>query len=246
MRPGPKRRIRDAKKPAIIYTGDMEGQDSHLNPASRAGTAQEAADLTALLVRAQSGQSGAADQLLGLVYEQLRATAGSYFRNQRADHTLQPTALVHEAYLKLMGNPEKGWEGRAHFCAVASTAMRQILRDHARAKRAAKRGGGEKRMPLTHIETPSKADSMNLLDLDHALGTLSELDPRGARIVELRYFGGLNNEDIAEVLEVSLSTVERSWRRSRAWIRAELEGGADSRDTNQGDAYKGDVGGVDA
>lgn len=184
--------------------------------------------ITLLLHQAQKGFDGAADRLLEVVYEQLRATAGSYFRNQEASHTLQPTALVHEAYLKLVGNPDKKWEGHAHFCAVASTAMRHILRDHARAKRAAKRGGEHQREPLTQIESPSSNTAVDLLALEDALEALGEVDERAARVVELRYFGGLSNEEIAEVLGMSLSTVERAWRKSRAWIKAELEGEAPS------------------
>ena len=183
----------------------------------------EAVKATILLHEAQAGVPGASDQLLALVYERLRATAGGYFRNQSADHTLQPTALVHEAYLKLIGNPDKNWESRAHFCAVAATAMRHILRDHARAKRATKRGKGFERTPQTLVETPSGATAVDLLTLDEALAALTEFDERGARVVELRYFGGLTNEDIAGVLNVSLATVERSWRRCRAWLKAELE-----------------------
>lgn len=199
--------------------------DQRPNPdASRAGAGFGGDDVTMLLHRASKGEAEATDRLLQIVYEQLRATAGSYFRMQSSDHTLQPTALVHEAYLKLIGNPEKEWAGRAHFCAVAATAMRHILRDHARAKKALKRGGENAREPLSRIATPSGADANDLVDLEEALTALSEIDERASRIVELRYFGGLTNEQIAEVLDTSVSTVERSWRRSRAWIKAELEG----------------------
>lgn len=185
-------------------------------------------ELTVLLHRAQEGIPGATDQLLELIYAQLRATAGRYFRNQASDHTLQPTALVHEAYMKLFGNPDKKWEGRSHFCAVAATAMRQILRDHARSKRTAKRGKDSRRLQLTHIEPPSRdAGPVDILALDEALASLAEIDDMGTRVVELRYFGGLNNQEIAEMLGTSLSTVERRWRRSRAWIKAELEGVTD-------------------
>ncbi len=188
-------------------------------------------DVTALLQEAQQSVSGAGDRLLELVYEQLRATAGSYFRNQAVDHTLQPTALVHEAYIKLIGHPEKNWESRAHFCAVASTAMRHILRDHARAKRAAKRGGERQRSPLTQIATPTSATPIDLLALEEAMTALGQMDERGARVVELRYFGGLTNKEVAEVLEVPLRSVERSWRRSRAWIKAKL---ADEEELSEG------------
>ena len=187
------------------------------------------ADVTVLLDRVAGGDTAATDQLLELVYEQLRATAGRYFRAQSADHTLQPTALVHEAYLKLIGNPDKDWDGRAHFCAVAATAMRHILSNHARGKRAEKRGGTREREPLTQIESPSGSAAIDLLVLDEVLGRLAAVDERGSRIVELRYFGGLTNEEIAEVIDASLSTVERTWRRCKAWIKAELEGADGTR-----------------
>ncbi len=179
--------------------------------------------MTLLLNQSLGGDAQASARLLELVYEQLRATAGSYFRSQSADHTLQPTALVHEAYIKLVGDPERRWESRGHFCAVASTAMRQILRDHARAKRAVKRGGsGSRREPLTAIESPSGAGAIDLIQLDDLLTALAETDERGARIVEMRYFGGLTNAEIARLLDVSERTIERSWRRCRAWILSEL------------------------
>ena len=208
----------------------VSDESRHPEPRGTGNAPHEAAAITLLLNQAQEGVDGAADRLLHLVYEQLRATAGSYFRNQAANHTLQPTALVHEAYLKLIGNSHKKWEGRAHFCAVASTAMRHILRDHARAKRVAKRGGNSGgQVPLTQIETPSNTSAVDLVELDEAMAKLTDLDERGARVVELRFFGGLTNEQIAEVLDMSISTVERTWRRSRAWIKAELEGEDDSR-----------------
>ena len=178
-------------------------------------------DATLLVARLQSGDAAAAEELLPLVYERLRATAGAYFRTQDADHTLQPTALVHEAYLKLVQHRGSGWEGRAHFCAVAATAMRQILHDHARARSAAKRSGRRK-VPMTTIQTPSGATSFDLVALDESLSRLAEIDERDARILELRFFGGLTNERIAGVLDVSLRTVERSWRRTRAWLKSEL------------------------
>jgi len=206
----------------VVY---MDGETPNFGPRENTGPPQDLAAITLLLNQAQAGVDGASDRLLELVYEQLRATAGSYFRNQAANHTLQPTALVHEAYLKLIGNPEKQWDGRAHFCAVASTAMRHILRDHARSKRAAKRGGDDsQRTPLTQIEAPSGSSAaIDPVTLDETLATLQEIDELGARIVELRYFGGLTNEEIAGVLDTSLSTVERRWRTSKAWLKTKLD-----------------------
>ena len=179
-------------------------------------------DATRLLNLAQAGDERASAQLLEVVYEQLRATAGSYFRAQSASHTLQPTALVHEAYLKIVGGGEGRWESRGHFCAVASIAMRQILRDHARAKNAEKRGGGASREPLTLIESPSGASAVDLIALNELLTQLAETDERGARVVEMRYFGGMTHEEIAHVLGVSVSTVERTSRRCIAWMQSEI------------------------
>lgn len=196
----------------------MSDHGSNLEPA--------ASEATILLQRVQSGDDAAAEDLLPLVYEQLRAMAGSFFRQQRSDHTLQPTALVHEAYLKLVGgarNEGRAWEGRSHFCAVAAKAMRQILHDHARAKKAAKRDPGGARVEITQVQTPSSGGAIALEALDEGLTKLSAIDERGARIVELRFFGGLTNEEIARMLDVSLPTVERSWRRNRAWLKAHIE-----------------------
>lgn len=184
-------------------------------------------DATALLNRISDGDSAAAGDLLPLVYEHLRAVAGSYFRGQPANHSLQPTALVHEAYLKLVNSPSSDWNGRVHFCAVAATAMRQILHDRARRQKAAKRGGGDaRRLPLEQVETPTGGTKLDLLSLDEALDKLTELAPRQARIIELRFFGGLTIEQTAEVLGVSHATVENDWRVARAWLNRELQRGA--------------------
>ena len=185
-------------------------------------------DATRLLARVNAGDAAAADELLPVVYAQLRALAGSYFRNQAANNTLQPTALVHEAYLKLINVADRNWSDRVHFCAVAATAMRQILQDRARRRRTAKRGGDARRVPLSQVETPSGGSPIDLVALDDALERLKSLDARQARIVELRFFGGLTTEEVASVLHVSTRTVEQDWRRVRAWLSKELEAGNDA------------------
>ena len=188
--------------------------------------------VTKLLDEAGQGRSSAVDQLLPLVYDELRALATSFFRGQRPDHTLQPTALVHEAYAKMVkppaSSPETGaarWNGRAHFFAVAATAMRQILANHARDRRAAKRGGDWHRVTLSDQLTPTAEHDFDLVALDDALGALALLDERQGRIVELRFFGEMTVEEIAHVLGISVSTVEREWRMARAWLSGRLREG---------------------
>lgn len=172
-----------------------------------------------------TGDSSAAHQLLPLVYDDLRAMAGRYFQGQPSDMTLQPTALVHEAYLKLINVPEGNWNGRVHFCAVAATAMRQILQDRARRKRAAKRSGERRQAPLELLESTSGEPAMDIVALDDALAKLEILDARQVRIVELRFFSGLTVMEVAQVLDVSTRTVEKNWRHARVWLRRELESG---------------------
>ncbi len=182
---------------------------------------------TLLLERISAGQGEAANELLPMVYDQLRGIAGSYFRGQRPDHTLQPTALVHEAYMKLVRASDTDWKSRAHFCAVAATAMRQILRDHVDAKRAVKRGGGNAKradLDVDQITTPSGKDTLDVMALEDALTALHQASERQGRIVELIFFGGLEVAEIAEVIEVSERTVARDWRTARAWLNTELSG----------------------
>jgi RNA polymerase sigma-70 factor (ECF subfamily) len=175
-------------------------------------------DATMLLQRAKDGDEHAAELLLPIIYDQLRALAGSYFRDQPVGHTLQPTALVHEAFVKLINSPTDGFNSRAHFMAVASTAMRQILTDHARRKRADKRGGGAGKIELDAAEGFIKGKEIDIVDLDEALTQLRAFDDRKHRVVELRFFGGLEMQQIADFLGVSLSTVEADWRAARAWL----------------------------
>jgi RNA polymerase sigma factor (TIGR02999 family) len=177
---------------------------------------------TRLLAELEGGDSAAAAKLLPLVYDQLRAVARSYFRRQPADHTLQPTALVHEAYLRLVSRKEEKWGSRAHFFAVASRAMRQILINHAERRAAAKRGGDRQKLTLSEGLTPAQACEVDLLALDEALTRLSTLSERMGRVVELRFFGGLTVEEAAHVLRVSRRTIEGDWETARAWLAREL------------------------
>lgn len=185
--------------------------------------AQAAGVATQLLVRLGGGDREAARDLLPLIHDQLRAIAGGYFRGQGAGHTLQPTALVNEAYLKLVASGSN-WKDRAHFLAVAATAMRQILQNHARAKRAAKRDADKVDVTIEQFSTPAGVDVLDLVALDDALNKLRSLNDRQARLVELRFFGGLTHDEIALVWGVTTRTVEREWRRVRAWMSRELNG----------------------
>ncbi|HRP61996.1 MAG TPA: sigma-70 family RNA polymerase sigma factor [Phycisphaerales bacterium] len=181
-------------------------------------------EATMVLKQLGSGDSAAAQRLLPLVYEELRALAGSHFRHQRADHTLQPTALVHEAFVKLIDQTHTEYNSRAHFFAVAATAMRQILTDHARRKKADKRGGEWQRVSLDDVNRQETGrGEFDVVALDEALTKLEQLDPRRHRVVELRFFGGLSVDEAAQVLGISRSTVESDWRSARAWLSVELE-----------------------
>lgn len=164
----------------------------------------------------------AASELFPLVYDQLKEVAERYFRRQPSDHTLQPTAVVHEAYLRLADRPDAHWNSRAHFLAVAAKAMRQILINHAERRAAAKRGGDQAKQTLVESLTPAPERSIDLLVLDEALTRLAELSERMARVVELRYFGGLTVEEVAEVISVSKRTIEGDWETARAWLSREL------------------------
>lgn len=182
-------------------------------------------DVTTVLHRVGQGDRSAAERLLPLVYDQLKALAGGYFRGQAADHTLQPTALVHEAFLKMVDQSNLGLTDRAHFFAVAALAMRQILADHARKRRAAKRGGDWQRVAFDPLVTPPMESQIDSVVLDDALSRLAELNDRKHRVVLLRFFGGLSLPEIAEIEDVSLTTIEGDWRGARAWLSAELSRG---------------------
>ena len=176
--------------------------------------------LTELLERWQAGDRDALVQLMPAVYEDLRRIANHHLVGERAGHTLEPTALVHEVYLRLGNYQDISWQNRAHFFAMASNIMRRVLVDHARKRRAAKRGGGKQ--PVTLIESrlsDRNSIEVDLLALDEALHGLEEIDERQCKVVQMRFFGGLKNEEIAEVLGVSVPTVKRDWAVARLWLR---------------------------
>jgi RNA polymerase sigma factor (TIGR02999 family) len=183
---------------------------------------EEQKDVTVLLNAMGAGDGTAPGQLLELVYNDLRRLAGKYLQNERSDHTLQATALVHEAYIRLVDWENVSWQNRAHFFAVAAQVMRRILVDNARAHRADKRGSGQK-VALDEAVGFAEEKDFDLLRLEDALRNLEELDPRQAKIVELRFFGGLSIEETAHVLNVSETTVKREWTMAKAWFQRELK-----------------------
>jgi RNA polymerase sigma factor (TIGR02999 family) len=178
--------------------------------------------ITELLGRWSRGDEEALDQLMPLVYGELRRLAGAYLRRERQEHTLQPTALVNEAYLKLVRQRNMPWQNRAQFFGVAAQLMRRILVDHARANYASKRGGHQVHVSLKNIRASETQVEADVLALHDVLNRLAEIDPDQSRIVELRFFGGLTIEETAEVMQVSHSTVEREWKLAKAWLKREL------------------------
>jgi len=187
------------------------------------GLSSEApSQVTDLLTRWRGGDRQALDSLMPLVYEELRVLARHYLRGERPDHTLQSTALVHEAFVRLVGQDPPDWKSRAHFFGVAARLMRQILVDHARNHKAAKRGGNSLTITISEELVGGKSEDIDLLALDSALNSLAEVNPQQGRIVELRYFSGLTIEDTSEVLGVSPATVKRSWTVARAWLYREM------------------------
>lgn len=175
--------------------------------------------VTRLLQDLRDGDEVAFDELLATLQGELKRIAGKHLAGERADHTLQATALVNEAYLRLVDQRERNWESRSHFLAIASQAMRRVLLQHARDRVAQKRGGGHERVTLFEVPDVLEERPEDLLALDAALERFADIDPDNARIVELRYFGGLTVEETAGVLGVSTRTVERGWRAARAWLR---------------------------
>jgi RNA polymerase sigma factor (TIGR02999 family) len=195
-------------------------------------TNSSALDVPQLLTAWSNGDREALNQLMPLVYDELHQMAHRYLRRERVDHTLQTTALVNEAYLKMVGQKELHWQSRAHFFAVASNIMRQILVDYARTQNRARRGGHTQQVPLDEALIVSNGRAAELLLLDDALKSLAKFDARKSRIAELRYFGGLSVEETALVLQVSAVTVMREWRVTKAWLLQEMsKGGPDAAGT---------------
>jgi RNA polymerase sigma factor (TIGR02999 family) len=187
-------------------------------------------NVTALLRRWQQGDQAATEELLPLVYGELRRIARRHLRGERHGHTLEATALVHEVYLRLSGGDELHWNDRVHFYAVAAQMMRRVLVDHARGRGAAKRGGSVVKVSLDEARDPAVESGADVVALDDALASLEALDPRKSRIVELRFFGGLTLEETAAVLGISVPTVVKETRLARAWLHRQIVGGSDGRD----------------
>jgi RNA polymerase sigma factor (TIGR02999 family) len=187
-------------------------------------------DVTQILREVSGGEKDAPARLMPLVYDELRRLADQYLRRERPDHTLQPTALVHEAYLKLIDQTRVDWQNRAHFFGVAAQLMRRILVDHARRHQAEKRGGFRQKLTLDEAVDYSQTRDVDLVKLDDALTALAKFDARQSRIVELRFFGGLTIEEAAEAIGISPATVKVDWSMAKAWLRREIGGGGDTDD----------------
>jgi RNA polymerase sigma-70 factor, ECF subfamily len=186
--------------------------------------APQSNQVTQLLLDWSRGNRAALDELMPMVYQELRKLASGYLRSERPDHTLQPTALIHEAYLRMIGHDMPEWQSRAHFFGIAARLMRQILVEHARTRHAAKRGGDQQKISLDDApQVFAQSDAAELLALDHALTKLASFDERRARILEMRAFGGMSVEETAQALGVSDTTIKREMRLAQAWIRRELD-----------------------
>jgi RNA polymerase sigma factor (TIGR02999 family) len=183
-------------------------------------------EITQMLRAWGDGDREALDKLLPLVYNELHRQAARFLRHERPNHTLQTTALIHEAYLKLVDQKQARWQNRAHFFAICAQLMRRILVDHARTRQRAKRGGGDLRVTLTEVVASAHERDINLIALDEALARLAALDARQSRVVELRFFGGLDVAETAAVLGLSPATIKSDWSLAKAWLRRELTRGA--------------------
>jgi len=185
---------------------------------------EKSAGATQLLIDLAGGDEQALEQMTPLVYQELRRLARYYLRRERPGHTLQPTALVHEVYFRLIDQRRVDWRNRAQFLGLAASMMRRILVNHARDRAAARRGGGAEKVSLRFADEPAERAGVDVLALSRALDRLAAIDERKGRVVELKFFGGLTTEEIGHVLEVSVATVEREWSFARAWLYQELEG----------------------
>jgi RNA polymerase sigma factor (TIGR02999 family) len=181
-------------------------------------------NITELLASYGRGDKESLDQLMPIVYDELRRQAARYLRREKAGHTLQTTALIHEAYVRLVDQRNVQWQNRAHFFGIAAQMMRRILVDHARSKKRAKRGGSEIRVSLGDAEVAAKDQDLDVVALDEALERLARIDEQQSRVVELRFFSGLSVEETAEVMGISKSTVKRDWSMAKAWLHRELSG----------------------
>jgi RNA polymerase sigma factor (TIGR02999 family) len=184
--------------------------------------AETGPDATVILTRARQGHAEASSELFALIYDELRRVAARYLESERADHTLQPTALVHEAYVRLVDETRVEWRDRTHFFRTAAQTMRRILVDHARGRRRAKRGGDYHRVTLDVNAAPTPDRKLDVLELDELLTQLAALNERHAQVVQLRFFGGLTIQEVADVLGVSTTTIEDDWAMARAWLRRHL------------------------
>src|SRR6476659_3838631 len=186
------------------------------------GMPQTAENVTQLLIGWSKGDKEALDQLLPIVYDELRRQAARYLRRERVGHTLQTTALIHEAYLRLVDQKSVQWQNRAQFFGIAAQLMRRILVDHARSRKRVKRGGSDVRVSLAEASLTVKARDLDVLAIDEALDRLAQVDERQAKVVELRFFSGLWVEETAEVLQISPATVKREWSMAKAWLHREI------------------------
>jgi RNA polymerase sigma factor (TIGR02999 family) len=184
--------------------------------------AEDSHRITNLLIDWRAGKPEAANKLMTLVYGELRELAARYMHRERAGHTLQPTALVHEVYIRLCGAEPIDWQNRAHFFAVAAQQVRRVLVDHARGVQSEKRGGGAAKVSLAEAELPQVDRGEGLIALDEALQRLEEMDARAAKVVELRFFGGLGEQEAAETLGISVATLKRDWGFARTWLVSQL------------------------
>ena len=190
--------------------------------------------ITRLLRQWKDGDDNAVEDLFPLVYNEMKRQARGYLRGERSDHTLQPTALVHEVYLRMVDQDEHSWNDRAHFFAISAITMRRVLVDHARRYASEKRGGGLHRVTLDNIDLADEQKAAQLLDLDDALNRLAEIDERKARVVEMTYFAGLSHREIADVLKVTEKTIQRDWKFAKLWLYRDLkEKGWDTRGADE-------------